>query len=134
MSFTTKAHALAVAALHEAGKIGVPVTVAVCDAGGHLLALLRSEGALLASLESAQTKARTAVYFGAETRHLPGDRPITPALLGAVGYPLAFLPGGIPIRENGIIVGGIGVGGGLPDQDQAIACAAALAADFLAQG
>jgi uncharacterized protein GlcG (DUF336 family) len=124
MDLMAQAQALTAAAMDEAAQLGVPITVAVCDAGGHLLSLLRSDGALLASLESAQTKARTAVFFGVETRHLPGSLPVTPALLGAVSYPLAFLPGGIPIRSEGKIVAGIGIGGGLPEQDQAIAAAA----------
>jgi uncharacterized protein GlcG (DUF336 family) len=91
------------------------------------VAHLRGQDALLASLESAQTKARTAVYFGVETRHLPSDKPIVPALLGAVSYPLAMLPGGVPIRQGGRIVGAVGVGGGSPEQDQATALLAANA-------
>ena len=112
--------AMAATAAH-ADALGVHCTWAVCDGGGHLLGLLRTHGALLASLESAQTKARTAVYFGVETRYLPSDKPIVPALLGAVSYPLALLPGGIPVRQHEMIVAGVGVGGGSPDQDQAIA-------------
>ena len=47
-------------------------TIAVVDAGGHLIALERMDGALLAGLESAQVKARTSLFFGAATRFLPG--------------------------------------------------------------
>lgn len=112
------------AAQQDARSRGVEVTIAVCDAGGHLIALSRMNGALLASLEVAQVKARTAVFFGTETCNLPFDKPFTPALLGGVSYPVAFLPGGVPIRANGRIVGGIGVGGGTGEQDQALASAA----------
>jgi uncharacterized protein GlcG (DUF336 family) len=114
-------HAALAAAADHAATSGAECTLAVCDAGGHLLGLLRTQGALLASLESAQTKARTAVYFGVETRHLPSVQPIVPALLGAVSYPLALLPGGIPVRVGSQITAGVGVGGGSGDQDQAIA-------------
>jgi uncharacterized protein GlcG (DUF336 family) len=114
-------HAALAASADHAATIGTHCTLAVCDAGGHLLGLLRTKSALLASLESAQTKARTAVYFGVETRHLPSAQPIAPALLGAVSYPLALLPGGIPIRSGGNVVAGVGAGGGSGEQDHAIA-------------
>lgn len=116
------------AARQAAQDLGLGITVAVCDAGGHLLALHRDPHALLASLESAQSKARTAVYFGTETRHLPADAPITPALLAAVPQALAFLPGGIPLRTaGGDLIAAVGVGGGASGQDQAVAEAAAVA-------
>jgi uncharacterized protein GlcG (DUF336 family) len=125
---TQAAQAAIEAARIAAKELGSSVTVAVCDAGGHLIALTRESRALLASLESAQTKARTAVYFGVETRHLPGEAPVTPALLAAVPYPLAFLPGGIPLRsDDGALLGAVGVGGGNAQQDQTIAQVAALA-------
>lgn len=104
---------------------GVPTSIAMVDAGGNLVAFLRLDGALLASVESAQVKARTALFFGTETRNLPAGLPITPALLGCVSYPVAFVPGGIPVRHNGRLVGAIGVGGGTGEQDHAIAVAAA---------
>lgn len=103
---------------------GAAVTIAVCDAGGHLVALSRLDGALLASLEVAQVKARTAVFFGTETRNLPFDKPFTPALLGGVSYPVAFLPGGVPLGADGRIAGAVGVGGGSGEQDHAYAVAA----------
>lgn len=115
-------------ARQAAARVGLRATVAVCDAGGHLLLLHRDPQALLASLESAQSKARTAVYFGVESRQLPAQAPITPALLAAASVPLAFLPGGIPLRDReGRLRGAVGVGGGTPEQDQAVAEAAARA-------
>ena len=116
------------AAMQAATAIGLQATVAICDAGGHLLVLHRSPRALLASLESAQSKARTALYFGVESRLLPAEAPITPALLAAASVPLAFLPGGIPRRNRqGQLCGAVGVGGGTPEQDQAVAESAARA-------
>lgn len=110
------------AALQAAAAIGLQPTVALCDSGGHLRVLYRDPRALLASLESAQSKARTAVYFGVESRLLPAQAPITPALLAAASVPLAFLPGGIPLRDRqGQLCGAVGVGGGTPEQDQAMA-------------
>ena len=83
-------------ALQESEKAGVAASVALVDGGGHLLAFGRSEDALLATVEVAQVKARTAVHFGTETRNLPFAQPFTPALLGAVSQPYAFVPGGVP--------------------------------------
>ncbi len=113
------AHKLIQAARAHAESIGLKCTLAVVDSGGHLMALERMDGALLASLETAQVKARTSVYFGAPTRALPMDKPFTPALLGGVSYPLAFVPGGVPLKLEGRLVGGFAVGGGSSEQDEA---------------
>ena len=115
------AQAVVAAAQRVASAAGLHLTIAVCDRAGHLLVLARHQDALLASLEVAQVKARTAVFFGADTKHLPFDQPFVPALLGGVSYPVAFVPGGVLLRRAGEIVGGIGVGGGTADQDQACA-------------
>lgn len=119
----------AIEAARAAGAtLGLKATVAICDGGGHLLGLYRDPQALLASLESAQSKARTALYFGVESRLLPSQAPITPALLAAASLPLAFLPGGIPLRDHtGALWGAVGVGGGTPEQDQDLAHQSALA-------
>ncbi len=109
------------AARKHAESIKLNATIAVVDAGGHVIALERMNGALLASLETAQVKARTSVYFGAPTRMLPMDKPFTPALIGGVGYPVAFVPGGLPIRLDGQLVGALAVGGGSSEQDESAA-------------
>lgn len=111
------------AAVAKAAELGANFTVAVMDDGGHLLGLYRMDGALLAGLESAQVKAHTAVFFGTPTRNLPMDKPFTPALLGASSYPIAMIPGEVPLSLEGRIVGGIGVGGGTAEQDEAVAMA-----------
>jgi len=122
-----QAHKLILAGRTHAESIGLKCTLAVVDAGGHLIALERMDGALLASLETAQVKARTSVYFGAPTRALPMDKPFTPALLGGVSYPLAFVPGGVPLRLEGRLVGGFAVGGGSSEQDESTVQAGLLA-------
>jgi uncharacterized protein GlcG (DUF336 family) len=52
------------AAAAEANAIGVPMNVAIMDAGANLKAFLRMDGALLGSLDIALRKARTAALFG----------------------------------------------------------------------
>lgn len=109
----------------EAAKqTGRPVSVAVVDEGGHLLAFSRSDHAELYTVRIALAKARTAAL----TRHPSGKKSPTGnersdhhalAITLAAG-PDVFvsMPGGVPITVNGQIVGGVGVSGaGNKDQD-----------------
>merc|ERR1711972_1166452 len=114
----------------EAAKLGLKMTVAVVDAGGHLLALRRMDGCMAASSDIATGKARSAALFARETRLLEGasnvkDGGARTALLSA-GHVL--MEGGIPIIKDGKIVAAIGVSGATPGEDQALAkaCLAAL--------
>jgi len=96
----------------EAEEQGVPMVIAICDAGGNLLALHRMDNAPLVSIQIAINKAFTAVF---------GKRPTGrwKSLFSAGELiPLFFHErwitfwGGVPIIKNEIIVGGIGVSGG----------------------
>ncbi len=104
-------------------QLQASVSVALVDAGGHLLRFVRTDGAALASVDMAQTKAWTAVAFASPT-HVLAD---LPALDGALSRPIAQLPGGVPLIIDGRLVGGLGVGGAQPDQDLHIAQAGAAA-------
>lgn len=124
------AHRLLEAAAAEAGSIGVPMNIAVVDAGGDLTALHRQDGAWLGSIAIAQAKASIARAFDVPTADLqplvqPGQ-----SLYGiegsAPGRIIAF-PGGIPVASGGVIVGAIGVSGGTVEQDQQVAEAGAAA-------
>jgi glc operon protein GlcG len=113
----------------EAQKLGFNVTVAVVDAGGILVATSRMDGAMPVSADIALGKAKSAVLFARETKLLEGgsnvkDGAARTALLSA-GHVL--MEGGIPIVKDGAIVGGVGVSGVLPQQDQQV-CTAAVAA------
>lgn len=118
-----EAHRLLLGAREEASRRGISVSIAVVDSGGHLLSFDRMSGAVLASTETSQVKARTAVLFGAPTRVFPADRPIATALVGGVGFPIGLFPGGIPIRRAGELIGAIGVGGSTAEDDDACATA-----------
>lgn len=100
---------------------GCCLSIAVVDGGGHLSGFLRMDGALLASVEVSQVKARTAVFFGTATKNLPSHSPIAGSMAAAVSFPIALLPGGVPIQIDGQTIGGIGVGGGTGEQDDASA-------------
>lgn len=100
---------------------GCRFSIAVVDAGGQLSGFLRMDGALLASVEVSQVKARTAVFFGTATKNLPSHSPLAGPMAYAVSFPIALLPGGVPIQVDRQIIGGIGVGGGTGEQDDAAA-------------
>lgn len=119
------------AAAAEARALGVPMNVAVLDAGANLKAFLRMDGALLGSTDIALKKARTAALFGMNTEAVgefckPGG---TSPGLDATNGGLVVFAGGIPLRSpDGTLMGAVGVSGGSVAQDFQVASAAAAAA------
>jgi glc operon protein GlcG len=121
-----RAQAVVQAAVSEAAKRGWQLNVAVVDSGANLVAFARMDGAQLASIAVSEHKARTAVKY----------RRATKAFEDAVqkfGYNYALTlddiiasRGGIPLIEDGKIVGAVGCSGGTGSQDE-VACAAAAA-------
>jgi|TARA_B100001964_G_C13968837_1_gene480976 uncharacterized protein GlcG (DUF336 family) len=118
------------AAISKAEEIGIPATVAIVDAGGHMLLLERMEGGRFHTVHSSTTKAVTASSNRrpTTTRGAQGQDLDT---LHAIGLSLAAGPGrwtamegGFPIFVDGECLGGIGVSGGDWQQDQDIAQAA----------
>jgi uncharacterized protein GlcG (DUF336 family) len=109
----------------KAAELGIAFTISVVDAGAHLVAVSRMDGAALASVESSQAKARTSVLFAAPTRDLAGAvQPGAPMFGIEAGFrdPLAFVGGGVPVTDiDGRLIGAIGVGGGSPDHDSEVA-------------
>jgi uncharacterized protein GlcG (DUF336 family) len=112
------------AAVAKAKSIGVPQVVAILDESGLLKAFCRMDGAPLISIEVAQNKAYTAL-LGAPSQDFFNRIKDDPALLaGAPHIPrIVTFGGGLPIKVDGALVGGIGVSGGTVEQD--IACAQA---------
>jgi uncharacterized protein GlcG (DUF336 family) len=112
------------AAKRRAEKIGVPMNIAVIDAGGNLKAFVRMDGAWLGSIDIAIKKARTARLFDMETGDIgklskPGG-PLYMIELSNNG--LISFPGGIPIfNEDDEVIGAIGVSGGSVKEDRDVA-------------
>jgi uncharacterized protein GlcG (DUF336 family) len=119
-----QAYAALRAAEDKATAIGIPVNIAVLDAGAHLKAFSRMDGAVLGSIDVATRKAMTAALFQARSEAVweyckPGAP--APALELSNGG-LAPFAGGIPLRgPQGEILGAIGVSGGTVAQDLEIA-------------
>ena len=109
----------------EAERRGLPITVAVVDEAGVLLALERLDGARLHTPEAAWLKARTAAITRTSTQDLQGAIQANAALLAFPGR--LPLTGGLPLLVGEEIVGGVGSSGGEPEDDLAV-CHAVCAA------
>jgi uncharacterized protein GlcG (DUF336 family) len=122
-----QAQAVIDGAAAKALELGLPVIVAVLDAGAHLKAFRRMDGAVLASIDIAIGKARTAVLFQANSEAVwEYCKPGAPAPgLEFTNGGLAPFGGGIPIRSrDGTVIGALGVSGGTVAQDVEVAQAA----------
>ena len=101
----------------EAKKRDWKMNVAVADSGGNLVAFQRMDGAMLASIQIAEHKARAAATFRRPTKVFEDG-----VQLMRFNYLLAFdgiiaSRGGIPLIEQGVIIGAIGSSGGTDSQD-----------------
>ncbi|HTK74284.1 MAG TPA: heme-binding protein [Gemmataceae bacterium] len=118
------------AAEKKAQEIGQPMNIAVADAGGNLVAHVRMDGAWMGSVDISIKKAWTSRAFDISTKDLskfaqPGEDfyGIHATNEGKV----IIFAGGIPLKQNGQVVGAIGVSGGSGKQDQSVAEAGAEA-------
>lgn len=121
-----------VAAAHaEAERLSVLVSVAVVDAGGHLVAFGRMDGAEIAGPVLAVDKAYTAVANRIATSQLAGLAAPGGELFGIHangGGRFVIFGGGVPIIvDGGVVVGGVGVSGASAADDEACAEAGAAA-------
>lgn len=115
-----------------------PMTVAVLDAGGHLVAFGRQDGSSLLREQIARGKAAGALNMGVGSRSLAHRADSNPqffhAIITLAGGALVPVPGGVLVRNSGgAVIGAVGVSGHLPDADEACAIrgiqTAALTAD-----
>ena len=114
------AKAIAAAAEAEALKNNWSVTIAVLDDGGNLLFLQRLDEAPLGSVTVAQEKARTALLFKRPTKMI--EEIIASGRMAMLTLPGATpIEGGLPLLNNGQIIGAIGVSGVQSPQDAQMA-------------
>ena len=107
-------------AVAEATKRNWKMNVAVVDSGGNLVAFQRMDGAMLASIQIAEHKARAAATFRRPTKIFEDG-----IQLMHLNYLLAFdgviaSRGGIPLIDQGVIMGAIGCSGGTDSQDEIV--------------
>jgi len=129
-----QAWAVIQAAVAEAKKRNWKMNVAVADSGGNLVAFQRMDGAMLASIQIAQHKARAAATFRRPTKVFEDGIQVM-----HLNYLLAFdgiitSRGGIPLIDKGAIIGAIGSSGGTDSQDEVVSKAGAAVINKLPAG
>jgi glc operon protein GlcG len=111
------------AAEAEAEKRNVHVTICIVDDSGNLLFLQRGDGARLNTVQFAQKKARHAALYGRPSKDAADQ--LKGGDLRLLAYPDAFPnQGGLPIRVDGQLLGGVAASGAASEVDEAIAQAA----------
>lgn len=110
---------IAAAAEAEAITHQLKVAIAVVDDGGHLVGLMRMDGATPANTEFAIGKARTAALTRRSSK--AWEERLASGLLSTLGMPVMPVQGGLPILVMGECVGAIGVSGAKAAEDEQIA-------------
>lgn len=128
---------IATALAHARAERMPPMTVAVLDAGAHLIAFAREDRSSLLREKISRAKAHGALNLGVGSRTLVKRAETHPhffnSLVGLTDGDIVPVPGGVLVRDAaGEIVGAVGVSGSLPDADEACAIAGIEAAGLLA--
>ncbi|MGE3541640.1 MAG: heme-binding protein [Candidatus Tectimicrobiota bacterium] len=107
-------------ALAKAQELRIAISVAVCDAGGRLVAFNRMDGAIWGSVYGSQGKAVASAAFARPSGELQqrADTPIIRGIAAAEGGHMIPSQGAVPIIRNGIVEGACGVGGGTSQEDE----------------
>jgi len=108
-------------AVTHAQELNIKINVAVCDAGGRLIAFNRMDGAIWGGVYGSQGKAVASAGFGRPSGEL-SERASSPTLSGirdAEGGHMIMGKGGLPlVHSDGSVFGAVGVGGGTSDEDE----------------
>ncbi len=118
------------AAEKKADAIGQPMNIAVVDTGGNLVSHVRMDGAWLGSIDISINKAFTARAFDIATKDLATHSQSGGQFFGihgSNGGRIMIFAGGVPLKRDGKVVGGLGISGGSGEQDQTVADAGAAA-------
>jgi len=114
-----------------------PLTVVVLDAGGHVVAVEREDGASNQRFEVAYGKAHGALALGIGSRALMTRAEQQPSFIAAVTQSVGALvpvPGGVLVRDaDGALLGAVGVTGDTSDNDEAAALAGIGSAELAGQ-
>ncbi|MEX0406221.1 heme-binding protein [Aquibium sp. LZ166] len=134
------ANAIIEGAFARGAELGLkPLGVSVLDAGGHLVAFQRQDGASFLRPQMSAGKAYGALSIGAGSRRLEAFAKERPHLMAGVsdvsGGRIVAVAGGVLIlNRDGEIVGAVGISGDTSDNDEAAAVAGIEAAGFAADG
>ena len=118
------------AAEKKAAEIGQPMNIAVADGGGNLVSHARMDGAWIGSIDISIKKAFTSRAFDIATKDLADHSQSGGQFFGIHASNdgrIMIFAGGIPLKQDGVVVGSIGVSGGSGEQDHTVAEAGAAA-------
>jgi uncharacterized protein GlcG (DUF336 family) len=123
-----QANTIVEAAFARGGELGLkPLSVAVLDAGGHLIAFAREDKSSNLRPQSAIAKASGALALGVSSRVIGVMAIDRPTFINAAAglNPAGIVPaaGGVLIEREGRVVGAVGVTGDLSDNDEKCALA-----------
>jgi uncharacterized protein GlcG (DUF336 family) len=136
----SKANTIIKAALAKGAELGLkPLSIAVLDAGGHLKAFQKQDGASMLRFEIAFGKAFGALAVGAGSRSVEKfakERPhFVEGLVAASGGHIIPVAGGVLVKNaKGDILGAVGITGDTSDNDEAAAIAGIEAAGLVGDG
>jgi uncharacterized protein GlcG (DUF336 family) len=119
-----KAKELAAAAEAEAVKHNWKMAIAIADPAGELLFFEKMDDTQFGSISVSQAKARTSARFRRPTSAFYDAIETGHPSVAAIDPTITAIPGGIPLVENGKLIGAIGCSGGASVQD-AVVCKAA---------
>lgn len=114
----------------KAEEIGQSMNIAVADSGGNLVSHVRMDGAWIGSIDISIKKAYTSRAFDISTKDLAEYSQSGGEFFGIHASnrgQIMIFAGGIPLLQDGQVVGAIGVSGGSGDQDHTVAEAGAEA-------
>ncbi len=128
------------AAVQKVQGLGIPMSIAVVDEGGHVLGFARTDNGKPHNIRIALAKARAAASNRLPTGKISSTgQPLNDHM--AIALPLAAgtdmyvtFAGGLPIMIDGHCVGGVGVSGGTGEQDAEVARAGLSALEAEAMG
>jgi len=129
-----EATTLCVGARAAAAEMEVPMSFAVMDPAGHLVCLVRMDGAPWISADVAQGKAWTSAAYGMPSAGQKAKMEPMPNFAGALTAMThgRFTPqtGAVPVYRGGELLGALGGSGGTGDQDEAVCTSAVTGAGF----
>ena len=116
----SEANQIIQAAIVKAKEMNIRISVAVCDAGGRLMAFNRMDGAIWGSVYGSQGKAIASAGFARASGELQerAGTPIIQGIVAAEGGHMIPSQGAVPVIRNGVCEGACGVGGGTAQQDE----------------
>jgi glc operon protein GlcG len=121
----SRAEAVIQAASAEATKRGWPMNITVVDSGGNLVTFMRMDGAQLASIPISEHKARAAAKFRRATKVFEDAMQKSDIKYIVTLDDVVASRGGIPLVEDGKLIGAVGCSGGSGSQDEVICTAGA---------